>query len=120
MPRISVPDTAKGEDLREAPALSIIQRLLDRGCKVKAHDPVAMGRFREEQSGMQVVLCESAEQVVRDADALVLVTDWQEYRDLAWGQLARTMRKPLVLDGRNFLPRAQMEQCGFTYFAFGS
>jgi UDPglucose 6-dehydrogenase len=108
------------DDLREAPALSIIQRLLDRGCKVKAHDPVAMGRFREEQGGMQVVLCESAEQVVRDADALVLVTDWQQYRDLAWGQLARTMRKPLILDGRNFLPRAQMEQCGFTYFAFGS
>src|SRR5579883_266003 len=107
-------------DLREAPALSIVQRLLDRGCKVKAHDPVAMERFREEHGGMNVVLCASPEQAVRDADAVVLVTDWQQYRDLPWAQFAQLMRKPLILDGRNFLPRAQMEQAGFTYLGFGA
>jgi UDPglucose 6-dehydrogenase len=108
------------DDLREAPALSILQRLVDRGCKVKAHDPVAMGRFRDEHGSLQVHLCESPEHVVRDADAVVLVTDWQEYRDLPWTRFAQLMRKPLLLDGRNFLPRAQMEQAGFTYFGFGA
>ncbi len=108
------------DDLREAPALSIVQNLLDRDCKVKAHDPAAMRRFRAEYAGVPLALCENPEEVVRDSDAVVLVTDWQEYRDLPWSELAGTMRKPVLLDGRNFLSRSQMEAAGFTYLSFGA
>jgi UDPglucose 6-dehydrogenase len=107
------------DDLREAPALAIAQSLLDRGCKVKAHDPAAMGRFQREHGGMGLTLCETPEQVVRDSDAIVLVTEWQEYRDLPWAELVSLVRRPLLLDGRNFLSRTQMEQAGFVYMAFG-
>jgi UDPglucose 6-dehydrogenase len=107
------------DDLREAPAVSIAQKLLDRGCHVKAHDPVAMERFRNEYASFGVTLCDTPEQVARDSDAVVLATDWREYRDLPWAELGRTMRRPLLLDGRNFLSRAQMERAGFTYLSFG-
>jgi UDPglucose 6-dehydrogenase len=107
------------DDLRDAPSLALIQKLAERGCKVKAHDPVAMDRFRIEYAGLEATLCETPDQVVRDADAVILVTDWQEYRDLAWNSFPAIMRRPLVLDGRNFLSRAQLEQAGFTYCAFG-
>ncbi len=108
------------DDLREAPAVSIIQKLLDRGCRVKAHDPVAMSRFSSEYGGMEVTLCETPEQVVRDSDAVVLVTEWPQYRDLPWADFAKLMRKPILLDGRNLFSRIEMEQSGFVHLAFGA
>jgi UDPglucose 6-dehydrogenase len=103
------------DDLREAPALDIAQRLIERGCKVKAHDPVALERFQEVYGDMGVVCCASAEDVAEDADALVLVTEWPQYRDLAWEDLAGRMRSPIVLDGRNALDRARLKRFGFRY-----
>jgi UDPglucose 6-dehydrogenase len=108
------------DDLREAPALSIIEKLVERGCKVKAHDPAAMERFRAEYGSLGVKLCETPEEVVQDSDAVALITDWMQYRDLPWAEFGKLMRKPLVLDGRSFLSRRQMEEAGFTYLAFGS
>jgi UDPglucose 6-dehydrogenase len=101
------------DDLRDAPAVEIARRLIERGCKVKAHDPVAMSRFEQEYAGLGVVCCHSAEEVADDADALVLVTEWHQYRELAWDQLAVRMRRPLVLDGRNVLDRARLTRHGF-------
>src|SRR5262249_16655075 len=63
------------DDLREAPALDIARKLIDRGARVKAHDPVAMDRFRREHPDLNVTLCETPEEVARDCDAVVLVTE---------------------------------------------
>jgi len=111
------PDT---DDLRDAPSVSIIRKLIECDCRIRAHDPVAMERFRAEHPDLKITLCDSAADVARDADALVLVTDWQQYRDLPLAEIAGSMRKRLILDGRNFLSRPQLEKAGFTYCSFGT
>jgi UDPglucose 6-dehydrogenase len=103
------------DDLREAPALDVARRLIERGVRVKAHDPVAMDRFRKEHPNLDVVLCAAAEETAQDADALVLVTEWPEYRDLNWERVAATMRSRIVLDGRQVLDRARLARAGFRY-----
>ncbi len=103
------------DDLREAPAIDIARKLVERGCKVKVHDPVALNRFELEYPDLGVISCSSAEAVADDVDALVLVTEWQDYRELNWNDLAGRMRTPLVLDGRNALDRAALERMGFRY-----
>ncbi|MGD0132680.1 MAG: UDP-glucose/GDP-mannose dehydrogenase family protein [Bryobacteraceae bacterium] len=103
------------DDLREAPAIDIARKLLDRGCKVKVHDPVAMHKFELDYPGFGVICCDTPEEVADDVDALVLVTEWQDYRELNWEVMASRMRVPLVLDGRNALDRARLERFGFRY-----
>jgi len=103
------------DDLREAPAFDIAQRLIERGAKVKAHDPVALPRARLEHANSSIDFCDDAELVAKGADAMVLVTDWPQYRDLNWEDLVGTMRHPLVLDGRQFLDRARLARAGFRY-----
>ncbi len=109
------PDT---DDLRDAPALDIARRLAERGAKVRAHDPIALDRARRECDS-SLSLVESVEQLAADADALVLVTEWPQYRDLPWARLAELMRTPLLLDGRNFLDQAALEAAGFQYIGMG-
>src|SRR6202165_1646821 len=75
------PDT---DDLREAPALDIARKLIERGARVKAHDPVAMERFRQENADLDVTCCAAAGDVAEDADALIVVTEWPQHRQLAW------------------------------------
>jgi len=106
------------DDLRDAPALDIARRLTERGAKVRAHDPIALERARRECDA-SLVLVESVEQLASEADALVLVTEWPQYRDLTWAKLAGVMRTPLLLDGRNFLPQAALEAAGFQYIGMG-
>jgi UDPglucose 6-dehydrogenase len=106
------------DDLRDAPALDIARRLTERGAKVRAHDPIALERARRECDS-SLGLVDSVEQLVADADALVLVTEWPQYRDLPWAKLAGKMRTPLLLDGRNFLEQATMEAAGFQYIGMG-
>jgi len=103
------------DDLREAPALDIAKMLIERGCKVKAHDPVAMERFQREHGDMGVTCCETAEAVLGDTDAVVLVTEWHQYSELPWERLAATMRSPIILDGRNVLDRVRLTRFGFRY-----
>lgn len=103
------------DDLREAPAVDIARKLIERGAKVKAHDPVAMERFEREHGEIGVICCESAEQVATDSDALVLVTEWPQYRELEWDDLAGRMRSAILLDGRNVLDRARLGRSGFRY-----
>ncbi len=103
------------DDLREAPAIDIARRLIERGCKVKAHDPVALHRARREYPDLASSLCDSAKAVFRDADALVLVTEWPEYRDLEWESLVATMRGKIVLDGRLALDGPKLEREGVKY-----
>jgi UDPglucose 6-dehydrogenase len=103
------------DDLRDAPALEVAKRLIERGARVKAHDPVAMERFKQENPGSEVICCETPEEVANEADALVLVTEWPQYRDLNWEQLAGTMRSPVIVDGRHVLDRARLTKAGFQY-----
>ncbi len=105
------------DDLREAPAIEIARKLLERGARVRVHDPVAMDRFHREHPDLAVTACESAVDVARDADALVLVTEWQEYLELDWEALSSTMRSALVLDGRNALDRPRLARAGFRYLS---
>ncbi|HZS53199.1 MAG TPA: UDP-glucose/GDP-mannose dehydrogenase family protein [Bryobacteraceae bacterium] len=103
------------DDLREAPAIEIAQKLIDRGVRVKAHDPIASERFQREHGKMGVQLCSNAREVADGCDALVLITEWNEYRDLEWETVAKRMRSPLVLDGRHALDRDKLIRAGLRY-----
>ncbi len=103
------------DDLREAPAIEIARQLTERGAKVKAHDPVALARARREYGDSGITFCEEAVELAKGADALVLVTEWPQYRDLPWEDILRDMRHPLVLDGRHFLDRVRLTRAGFHY-----
>ena len=106
------PDT---DDLREAPALDVAKKLIDRGARVKAHDPVAMDAYRRFFPDSSVVLCETAAETANGSDAVVLITEWPQYRDLDWDALAPTMQTRVLLDGRNLLDRQQIEKAGLRY-----
>ncbi|MFL6351286.1 MAG: UDP-glucose dehydrogenase family protein [Bryobacteraceae bacterium] len=103
------------DDLREAPAVEIAQKLIDRGVRVKVHDPIALHRFEREHSAMPVQACRNVCEMAEACDALVLLTEWNEYRDLDWEALARRMRVPFLLDGRHALDREKLARAGFRY-----
>ncbi|HMF75474.1 MAG TPA: UDP-glucose/GDP-mannose dehydrogenase family protein [Bryobacteraceae bacterium] len=103
------------DDLREAPAIEIAQKLIDRGVRVKAHDPVAMDRFRREHGDMGIHLCQDGRDVAEGCDALVLVTEWSEYREMDWAAVAKSMRTPFLLDGRHVLDKEKLTRAGFHY-----
>ena len=105
------------DDLREAPALDIAAKLIERGVRVKAHDPVAMERFMKQNEGLDVKCCATPEEVAQNADAVVLVTEWPQYRDLDWEAIRPTMNTPVLLDGRQLFDRERMTRAGFRYIA---
>ncbi len=103
------------DDLREAPAIEIAQKLIDRGVRVKAHDPIASERFAREHGSMGIHICRDACEVADGADALVLVTEWNEYRELDWELVAKKMRNPFLLDGRHALDGEKLIRTGMRY-----
>ena len=107
------------DDIRDAPSLDIAERLMERGARVRVHDPVAIEVGRRQHPDSAVVWCASVEEAAQDADALVLVTEWPEYLQLDWTELARHVRHPLVLDGRHFLDPAELRKAGFQYLFVG-
>lgn len=107
------------DDLRDAPALDIAKKLVERGVKVKVHDPVALANAQLELAELDVSFCDVPEEVAKDADALVLVTEWPEYRELDWARMHALMRRPLILDGRNFLNREALVELGYEYMGIG-
>lgn len=109
------PDT---DDMREAPSLVIINSLLKEGCKVKVYDPIAMNECKR-IIGNKVEYCNTSYDAAVDSDALLLVTEWKEFRVLSWRTLIKIMRYPLVLDGRNIYERKELEEIGFTYYNIG-
>ncbi|WP_421656032.1 UDP-glucose dehydrogenase family protein [Leptothermofonsia sp. ETS-13] len=109
------PDT---DDLRDAPALNIIEQLARLGAKVKAYDPIISQTGM--RHGLSNVLVETdLERLADGCDALVLVTDWQQFRNLDYTKMASLMNTPIVIDGRNFLDRKLVEQAGFRYVGVG-
>jgi UDPglucose 6-dehydrogenase len=105
------------DDLRDAPALDIARRLIERGARVRAHDPVALPLAQKQNPDLAITWCSTAVETADEADALVLVTDWPEYRELDWKVFAARMRNPLILDGRHFLDAPQLRALGFQYLA---
>ncbi len=109
----------KTDDMREAPAITVIEGLLGNGARVRAHDPVARevaGRLFE---GRGVELVDEPYQAAEGADALLLVTEWNEFRQPDLARLKATMRSPVLLDGRNVWDAARVRAAGFTYYGIG-
>ncbi len=105
------------DDLRDAPSLDISRYLIQRGVKVRAHDPVALDNARRLYPDLGVHYIDDALEAIEGSDALVLVTEWPEYRKLPWQEIIKQVS--LVLDGRNFLPGQELEQLGFRYVGVG-
>jgi UDPglucose 6-dehydrogenase len=110
------PDT---DDLRDAPALHIAERLMQMGARVKAYDPVANAACREQRPDLKMRYCDTARELASDADALVLVTEWREFHDLDLAALARLMANPILVDGRNFFVPETAVAAGFDYSGIG-
>ncbi len=109
------PDT---DDMRDAPSLTLIEQLNRLGAKVKAYDPiVSQSGLRDGLSG--VIVETDPERLADGCDALVLVTDWKQFKDFDYAKMASLMHAPVMIDGRNFLPQAQMEEMGFRYLGIG-
>ncbi|OCQ99217.1 UDP-glucose 6-dehydrogenase [Oscillatoriales cyanobacterium USR001] len=109
------PDT---DDLRDAPALNLIENLNRLGAKVKAYDPIiSQTGMRHGLSGVMVET--DPERLADGCDALVLVTDWQQFRNLDYGKMAKLMNHPVMIDGRNFLDKKSLEAAGFQYVGIG-
>lgn len=105
------------DDIRFAPAIEVVRRLLVLGALVRASDPVAVERARTVLPSVTFVT--DPYNAARGADALLLLTEWQEYKELDWKRIYSEMARPLVIDGRNMLSPAQMASLGFEYHSFG-
>lgn len=105
------------DDLRRAPSLDIIHQLRERGVHVRVYDPVAMPKARRLLRG--VSFCRDPYACARGSDALVLVTEWEEFAKLEWARVRKGMRHPVLLDGRNLLDPQKMRSLGFTYRSVG-
>ncbi|MGI8968547.1 MAG: UDP-glucose dehydrogenase family protein [Chloroflexota bacterium] len=105
------------DDMREAPALDIIRALVSRGASVRAYDPVAGEDARK--LGLAAAICSNATEAVKDADALLLATDWEEFTSVNWPHIANLMRGSLVFDGRNCLAPDAVITAGLRYVGVG-
>ena len=107
------------DDIREAPALVLIDKLLQQGCKIRVYDPAAMDECRRRLGSDTIYYAKDMYDAVLDADAMLLVTEWKEFRLPSWPVLKKTMNQPVVLDGRNIYERKEMEEQGFVYYCIG-
>ncbi|MEO7457359.1 MAG: UDP-glucose/GDP-mannose dehydrogenase family protein [Gemmatimonadaceae bacterium] len=106
------------DDMREAPSLVLIEELLNAGATVVAHDPVAMHET-ERRIGRSVEYAASGYEAIEGADALIVVTDWNEYRHPDFKRILAALRTPVVVDGRNLYDARKMRSLGFTYDSIG-
>ena len=107
------------DDMREAPSLVLIQSLLESGCCVRAFDPIAIAEAKRRLGEDEVEFCNDMYEACIDADALVIVTDWKQFRVPSWAVLRKTMKGRLIVDGRSLYDTAEVEAEGFTYKRIG-
>lgn len=107
------------DDMREAPSLVLIDSLLAHGCEVRAYDPVAMDEARRRLGATSITYCDEMYDACIDADALVIVTDWKQFRVPSWAVLRKTMKNRLIIDGRNLYDPEEAAQEGFVYNRIG-
>ena len=106
------------DDMRESTALVMIHLLLEAGCTVRAYDPVAMNECKR-RIGDTVTYCNDMYDATLDADALLLLTEWKEFRLSTWAVIKKAMKRPLVIDGRNIFDSEDLEENGFEYHCIG-
>ena len=106
------------DDMREAPALVLIDKLIEAGASVKVYDPIAMDECKR-RIGDKVVYATDMYDAVLDADALLLVTEWKEFRMPSWGVLKKTMKKAVVIDGRNIYEKSELQELEIVYACVG-
>lgn len=106
------------DDMREAPSLVLIDRLTKAGCKVRVYDPIAMDECRR-RIGDKVVYCKDMYETALDADALMLVTEWKEFRMPSFAILGKTMKHKVLIDGRNIYDKEELNDNGFAYYKIG-
>ena len=106
------------DDIREAPALILIRQLLEKGAQIKAFDPVAMENVQKIFEN-KITLTDSASQALKGADALVVVTEWREFRNPDFQEIKKELKSPVIFDGRNLYQPSELKQQGFRYFSIG-
>ena len=109
------------DDIREAPSLKIIRRLLDEGANLRLYDPAAMANVRQvfPEDSPRLVYCQSALKAATGAHAILLVTEWDEFKQMDWNWLRQVVALPIVIDGRNCLDPARLQEAGFEYYGMG-
>ena len=117
------------DDMREAPSLVLIEKLLKAGCNVRVFDPVAMHEAKTiihskmasliKSDSSNIYFANDIYDAVLDADAMLLVTEWKEFRMPSWGVVKKSMKGPLILDGRNIYDKNEMKELGFMYEPIG-
>lgn len=105
------------DDIRESPAVALVQALMKEGCEIAAYDPAAMEHARAELPA--ITFAQDAYAAAQDADALLILTDWEEFAALDLDRIARALKYPIVLDGRNLYRPETMAQHGLTYVSVG-
>jgi UDPglucose 6-dehydrogenase len=108
----------KTDDIREAPAVTVINKLLEAGATVRAHDPIALPNLRK-LLGDRITCCESSYDALDGADALVIVTEWNEFRSPTFEEVERRLRQPIIFDGRNLYSLEAMQRRSFEYYSIG-
>lgn len=106
------------DDMREATSLVTISLLLEAGCTVRVYDPVAMNECRR-RIGDKVYYATDMYDAVLDADALLMLTEWKQFRLPSWGVVNKSMKNPLIIDGRNIYDAEELKQNGFEYYCIG-
>lgn len=109
------PDT---DDIREAPSLTLIDQLIRTGCRIQAYDPAAMENIRHRFDG-KILLANDMYAAACGADALVLLTEWQQFRQPDWSRIQGSMHSPVIVDGRNIFDRPTLEKNGFILYRIG-
>ena len=111
----------KTDDMRQAPAITLIQELTKRGAKIKAYDPKAVNEAKEcyLKGNENVEYCESKYSALMDADAMILVTEWKEFRAPDFYEIKQRLNNPVIFDGRNQYDAERLEELGFEYYQIG-
>ena len=106
------------DDMREAPALVLVDKLIEAGASVKVYDPIAMDECKR-RIGDKVIYATDMYDAVLDADALLLVTEWKEFRMPSWGVVKKTMKMAVVVDGRNIYEKSELQDLEIEYTCIG-
>jgi UDPglucose 6-dehydrogenase len=107
------------DDVRESPAIAIVRELLREGCKIVAYDPAAMANAEAVLNDPGLRMAPSAYEACREADALLILTDWDEFATLDLDRVAKLLRQPIIVDGRNLFDVGEMAEKGFYYYSIG-
>lgn len=107
------------DDIRESPAIAIIESLIAEGCRVRAYDPAATRRAAEVLPASSVSFADSPYEAAENADAMLVLTEWQEFKSLDLSRIRKALRYPIVIDGRNLFSASDMQKHGFIYLSIG-